>query len=66
MHATEAESEGLATFGGGSMLPMQPKGGYAAGTAMTTNLSYSYSQEFPQLVQRYVECMLRELSTVHG
>ena len=26
MHATEAESEGLATFGGGigSMLPMQP------------------------------------------
>jgi hypothetical protein len=28
MHATEAESEGLATFGGGigSMLPMQQKG----------------------------------------
>ena len=33
---------------------------YAAGTAMTTCLSYSYNQEFPQLART----MLRELLTV--
>ena len=32
---------------------------YAAGTALTTGLSYSHCQEFPQLVQRYVECNFR-------
>jgi len=37
MHATEAESEGLATFGGdiGSMLPMQRCAGSGASTRRT-------------------------------